>query len=86
MKSPLFQALAYKERNGWVEQFVPPLFSKDGTSFLIILPQKQGNRGDWRHAVMVSNATSKYPEITSITSGLFVVTEIVAWDEDNHYV
>ncbi|XP_014205083.1 venom dipeptidyl peptidase 4 isoform X2 [Copidosoma floridanum] len=79
-------ALEYKERNGWVEQFVPPLFNRDGTAFVLILPQKQGNRGDWRHAVMVSDATSSYPKVTALTNGLFVVTEIVAWDEDNHYV
>ncbi|XP_008202160.1 venom dipeptidyl peptidase 4 isoform X1 [Nasonia vitripennis] len=79
-------ALAYKERNGWVEQFVPPLYSKDGTAFVLILPQKQGNRGDWRHAVLVTEATTKHPIVTALTSGLFVVTEIVAWDEDNHYV
>ncbi|XP_058799148.1 venom dipeptidyl peptidase 4-like isoform X2 [Phymastichus coffea] len=79
-------ALEYKERNGWVEQFVPPLFSKDGTGFLLILPQKQGNRGDWRHAVLVTNATTDSPKLTALTSGLFVVTEIVVWDEDNHYV
>lgn len=81
-----FQALAYKERNGWVEQFVPPLYSKDGTAFVLILPQKQGNRGDWRHAVLVTDATTNHPIVTALTSGLFVVTEIVAWDEDNHYV
>jgi dipeptidyl-peptidase-4 len=79
-------ALAYKERNGWVEQFVPPIHSKDGTSFLLILPQKQPNHGDWRHAVLVANATTDTPKISALTSGLFVVTEILAWDEDNHYV
>lgn len=65
---------------------MPPLFSRDGTAFLLILPQKQGNRGDWRHAVLVTNATDSTPKVTALTSGLFVVTEIVAWDEDNHYV
>lgn len=79
-------ALAYKEKNGWVEQFVPPLYSKDGTSFLIILPQEQSNKGDWRHVVLISNATTNAPKVTALTSGLFVVAEIVAWDEENHYV
>ncbi|XP_011494919.1 PREDICTED: venom dipeptidyl peptidase 4 isoform X2 [Ceratosolen solmsi marchali] len=79
-------ALSYKEKNGWVEQFVPPLYCKDGTSFLLILPQKQSNYGDWRHVILVKNVTSNSPKIIALTSGLFVVTEILTWDEENHYV
>ncbi|KAJ8679458.1 hypothetical protein QAD02_015245, partial [Eretmocerus hayati] len=79
-------ALAYKEKNGWVEQFVPPLFSKDGSSFVLILPQKQGTRGFWRHVVLMEEVTSKSPKVTALTSGLFVVTEILAWDEENNHV
>lgn len=81
-----FQSLTYIEKNGWVEQFEAPLFSKDGTSFLLILPRKQKDGTDWRHLVLVKNATSIDPITVSLTSGYFVVTEIVAWDQENSYV
>ena len=79
-------ALDYRERNGWVEQFVPPLFSKDASAFLLILPQNQSEGGAWRHVTMVTNATTNSPKSMALTSGHFVVTEIVAWDEENNFV
>ncbi|KAL7305171.1 hypothetical protein TKK_0002566 [Trichogramma kaykai] len=79
-------ALEYKEKHGWVEQFIPPLFSKDGNSFLLILPQKQNDNDYWRHVTLVSEATSPAPKTTALTSGLFVVLEIVSWDEANNQV
>lgn len=72
--------------NGWVEQFEAPIFSEDGTSFFLILPQKQKNDSDWRHIALITNATSSNPTITAITSGYFVVTEIVSWDRENSYL
>ncbi|XP_015595104.1 venom dipeptidyl peptidase 4, partial [Cephus cinctus] len=79
-------ALSYVESDGWVEQFDAPHFSKDGTAFLLILPQSQGEDGDWRHLVLVTNATSGSPSTIALTSGTFVVTEIISWDEDSNYV
>lgn len=79
-------ALSYIESNGWVEQFEPPLFSKDGTAFLLILPQSQGDKGGWRHLVLVLNATTSSPATIALTSGTFVVTDIVSWDEENSNV
>lgn len=79
-------ALSYRERNGWVEQFEAPMFSKDGTSFLLILPQKQKDRGNWRHIVLVTNATGGNSTTTALTSGHFVVTEIVSWDQEDSYL
>ncbi|KAL2712951.1 venom dipeptidyl peptidase 4 isoform X2 [Vespula squamosa] len=75
--------LTYIEKHGWVEQFEAPLFSKDGTSFLLILPRKQKDGTDWRHLVLIKNATSGDPITISLTSGYIVVTEIVAWDQEN---
>ncbi|XP_033227069.1 venom dipeptidyl peptidase 4 isoform X2 [Belonocnema kinseyi] len=77
--------LSYTEANGWVDQFAPPVFSKDGAAFLLILPQKQSDKGDWKHLVLVSNATTD-AKTTALTSGTFVVTEIVSWDQENHFV
>ncbi|XP_036148733.1 venom dipeptidyl peptidase 4 isoform X5 [Monomorium pharaonis] len=79
-------ALSYGETNGWVEQFEAPMFSEDGTSFLLILPQKQDNGSDWRHVMLVTNATSGRPIITALTSGYYVVTEIVSWDREDSYL
>jgi len=80
------QALSYSEKNGWVEQFVAPMFSDDGTSFLLILPRRQEDGSNWRHAVLVTNATSGSPLTIALTSGYFVVTEIVSWDQDDSYL
>ncbi|KYQ60580.1 Inactive dipeptidyl peptidase 10 [Trachymyrmex zeteki] len=78
--------LSYSERNGWVEQFEAPIFSEDGTSFLLILPQIQKNGSNWRHIVLITNATSGRPVSTALTSGYFVVTEIVSWDREDSYL
>lgn len=79
-------ALSYAEEHGWVEQFEPPVFSKDGDSFLTILPQKQNDGKHWRHAVAITNVSSGNAASTALTSGYFVVTEIVSWDEQNSYL
>lgn len=86
MKYLFFQALSYAEEHGWVEQFEPPVFSKDGDSFLTILPQKQNDGKHWRHAVAITNVSSGNAASTALTSGYFVVTEIVSWDEQNSYL
>jgi len=62
---------------------VAPTFNDDGTSFLLILPQRQEDGSNWRHAVLVTNATSGSPFATALTSGYFVVTEIVSWDQED---
>ncbi|XP_017885602.1 venom dipeptidyl peptidase 4 isoform X2 [Ceratina calcarata] len=79
-------ALSHSEKRGWVEQFEPPMFSDDGDSFLTILPQRQHDASYWRHAIAITNITSGKPRIAAITSGRFVVTEIVSWDQQNSYL
>ncbi|XP_076230244.1 venom dipeptidyl peptidase 4 isoform X2 [Nomia melanderi] len=79
-------ALSYFEKHGWVEQFEPPMFSDDGDSFLTILPQKQNNDSHWRHVVTITNVSSGKPATAALTSGYFVVTEIVSWDQVNSYL
>uniref|UniRef100_A0A0C9RFV4 Venom dipeptidyl peptidase 4 n=2 Tax=Fopius arisanus TaxID=64838 RepID=A0A0C9RFV4_9HYME len=78
-------ALDYHEKHGWIEQFTPPHFSRDGKTFILILPQKQSSDNDyWSHLVMVTNTATGTTR--ALTSGTFVVTEIVAWDQDNYLV
>lgn len=86
MKYSSVQGWSYFEKYGWVEQFEPPMFSKDGNTFLTILPQKQSDTRDWRHVVAITNVSSGKPASTALTSGHFVVTEIVSWDEENSYL
>ncbi|XP_054009789.1 venom dipeptidyl peptidase 4-like isoform X2 [Hylaeus anthracinus] len=78
--------LRYVEEHGWVEQFEPPLFSKDGNSFVTILPQKQPDNSHWRHVVGITNVSSGKASTAALTSGRFVVTEIVSWDQENSYL
>lgn len=82
----IFQALKHSERHGWVEQFEPPMFTDDGDSFLTILPQKQHDASYWRHAVAITNVSSGKTRSFALTSGRFVVTEIVSWDQKNSYL
>lgn len=86
MKYSSFQALSYAEEHGWVEQFEPPVFSNDGNSFLTILPQKQEDNSHWKHVVAITNVSLGRGNVVALTSGHFVVTEIVAWDQENSYL
>ncbi|KOX67434.1 Venom dipeptidyl peptidase 4 [Melipona quadrifasciata] len=80
------KALKHSESHGWVEQFEPPAFSDDGDSFLTILPQRQHDSSYWRHAVAITNVSTGKPRNVALTSGRFVVTEIVSWDQKNSYL
>ena len=86
MKYSSWQALTHIESHGWVEQFEPPMFSDDGDTFLTILPKKQHDGSYWRHAVAITNVSSATPRKTALTSGRFVVTEIVSWDQKKSYL
>lgn len=86
MKYSSSQALTHVESHGWVEQFEPPMFSDDGDTFLTILPKRQRDGTYWRHAVAITNVSSASPRKTALTSGRFVVTEIVSWDQKKSYL
>ncbi|KAF5298439.1 hypothetical protein FQR65_LT01218 [Abscondita terminalis] len=74
-----------KQPNGWVELFSAPKFSKDGSKFVIIQSHDQGNgEGSYRHVTLydrVANHPGK-----ALTSGLFVVTDIIQWDDANNLI
>uniref|UniRef100_A0A1Y1KXZ8 Venom dipeptidyl peptidase 4 n=1 Tax=Photinus pyralis TaxID=7054 RepID=A0A1Y1KXZ8_PHOPY len=75
-----------KQNNGWLELFTPPKFSKDGSKFLIIHSQDQGHgAGSYRHITIYPTNNANNPG-KPLTSGLFVVTEILEWDEANDLV
>lgn len=73
------------ETSGWVDLFKPPIFSKDGSKMLVILSQNQGNNlGSYRHLTMLERKVDA--EAQPLTSGRFVVTEILGWNENNDLV
>ncbi|XP_044003397.1 venom dipeptidyl peptidase 4-like [Aphidius gifuensis] len=77
----------YAEKEGWLSPGSPPKYNKDASKFLMILPQKQFDNDYWYHLAIVSiNTTNNYPAIRYLTSGTFVVTKIVGWDEKKSLV
>jgi hypothetical protein len=71
-----WQLLSQRETSGWVDLFIPPLFSADGTKMVLILPHDQGPRdGAYRHVSVVHQSRN-----VALTSGKFTVTEILSWD------
>lgn len=72
--------LEISEPKGWIDLFVPPKFSDNGDKMIIILPQEEDEKTDaFRHITLVDRNIVP-PKITALTSGKFVVTEILAWD------
>ena len=72
------------EPKGWVDQYSPPKFSKDGRKFIFILPVEQsGGVGNFKHAVLFNRDTG---ELKPLTSGRWEVTEIVGWEEASNTV
>lgn len=70
---------SHQQPRGWIEIAPPPLFSRDGTSFLAILPSLQPASARtykhiWRQDVVSGQQTM-------LTAGEFVVTDILSWDE-----
>ncbi|XP_063242355.1 venom dipeptidyl peptidase 4 [Bacillus rossius redtenbacheri] len=78
------QLYSLHESDGWVDLFVPPIFSSDGQRFVIIMPWDQGNGiGRYRHIIQV-NAKTFIAE--PLTRGQFVVTEILQWDKSQDII
>ncbi|KAJ8970898.1 hypothetical protein NQ317_009050, partial [Molorchus minor] len=74
-----------EQTDGWLELFTPPIFSSDGSKFVLILSQDQGNSlGSYRHIVLYN--TEENSEGEALTSGTFVVTEILAWNHDDDLI
>lgn len=69
---------------GWVDFFKTPTFNKNGTKFLYIAPQLQKDLNDsYQHLTLVTVDSGKQ---TPITSGEFVVLEVLHWNEDTNTV
>ena len=68
------------QNDGWLDVFQPPKYSKDGESFLQILPMKVGEL-HYPHIKFHNENDDKF-----ITSGKFVVTSILIWNEEESKV
>lgn len=68
---------SWVSHTGWIDFFKAPLFNADGTQFVFINSTKQSNNESYRHVTMVSTETG---ESTALTSGQFVVLDILTWD------
>lgn len=78
------KVLNLSSSTGWVDFFKAPTFNKNGTQFLYIAPQLQKDANDsYQHLTLVSVDSGKQ---TPITSGEFVVLEVLHWNEDTDTV
>jgi len=69
-----------KQENGWIEIAPPPTYNVD--VFIQILPSLQDS--DSRHYKHIAKIDpSQNPKEIFLTSGNFVVTEILSWDKEN---
>ncbi|XP_069948629.1 inactive dipeptidyl peptidase 10-like isoform X3 [Cherax quadricarinatus] len=69
--------------HGWVELYDAPIFSEDGQSYLLRLPVRDGEEGEFKHVNIYS---VRMRRVIPITHGAFEVTEILGWDQNNNYI
>lgn len=60
---------------------MPPIFSSDGSKMILILPQSQGDAGDFRHVVIAEKGIDNEYITRALTKGEFTVTEVLHFDE-----
>merc|ERR1711963_264760 len=65
------------QRKGWLDVFQPPQYSKDGKSYLQILPLKFGDL-HYPHIKVYTDNDEYF-----VTNGEFVVTSILHWNEND---
>ena len=71
-------SLVMTENSGWMEVDEPPIFTKDGKRFTIILSSE-----GYKHVNVINRDTNQR---VPITSGEMVVTKIYFWDETEHLI
>uniref|UniRef100_A0A1B0CY21 Venom dipeptidyl peptidase 4 n=1 Tax=Lutzomyia longipalpis TaxID=7200 RepID=A0A1B0CY21_LUTLO len=70
--------------DGWVEFFDSPHTNGDGTELAFIASQPQaGDAGSYRHLTILNIASRT---ARSVTSGRFVVTEVLYWDSTSNVI
>ena len=77
---------------GWVEsRRKVPLFSRDLQSMITIRPVRDSSAGHFAQVVRVDigpghSSAAASSNAASLTHGKFEVTELVDWDEENHFM
>ena len=81
----LFDFQTYREKvvgDGWSTLYQPPYYSRDGRSYLLVAPQRDGANGKYLHIIKVDvSQPNTSNQQHSITLGPFEVQKIIAWDE-----
>ncbi|CAG7717855.1 unnamed protein product [Allacma fusca] len=68
---------------GWLDFIDIPIFSANGSSYLVRVPWRDGEVGQFQHVVWIDGVTRK--EIP-VTHGPYEVTRILAWDQPLHQI
>lgn len=71
------------EGEGWVDQYAPPLYSKDGTKYFVIVPARDGPYGLFPQVALKTISDGK---LQFLTHGKWEVTKILAYDEIEQFV
>ncbi|XP_046609663.1 dipeptidyl peptidase 4 isoform X3 [Neodiprion virginianus] len=87
-KSPMWHCQEIQrivgEGRGWVD--TPPespVFSTDGSSYVAIIPVRDGPSGYYKH-IMLANVSKK--RVVPLTHGRYEVIRILAWDQVNNTI
>uniref|UniRef100_A0A672IVR4 Uncharacterized protein n=1 Tax=Salarias fasciatus TaxID=181472 RepID=A0A672IVR4_SALFA len=62
-----------------------PLFSEDSAHFLLTLPVKQGDQGEFHHLTLITRKVHGQDEVRHLTSGAWEVTHILSYDQIKIY-
>ena len=69
-------------RDAWSTLYDAPVYDRDGTSFLLLTPLRDGESGTYRHIALVE---PEKPNLAHpITLGKYEVEKILSWDQQNH--
>ncbi|KAL5005835.1 hypothetical protein ScPMuIL_016993 [Solemya velum] len=69
---------------GWLDMFKPPFFTHKGEHYFLILSQKDGAAGYFKHVAMISVPLSKDMGMkVFLTQGVWDVTNIVGYDNEH---
>jgi dipeptidyl-peptidase 4 len=67
------------QKNGWISELFAPIYNKNGSVFLILVPSMQTSLNKSFQHIGRKEVSG---DMKMLTSGTYVVTEILAWDED----
>ena len=71
----------YKQQSGWLEPATPKIFDDSGTRVITIEPHLENDGRYYDQLIMIENGN-----VTKLSEGQFVVTDILAWDEPTETV